>query len=317
MPLADLPFLQYVDERDIDFILLEEFHSEPRFVSWFVRQFVQGKGPFAFIGAWHSVSDPTLGESDLTVVADVNGERVGILIENKIDAPAQPDQARRYISRGLVGSLAGEWIRYISCIVAPNKYLQGDPEAEHYHHRVSYEEIRDWLRDNTPDTSRRAFRLDVLNTAINQNRRGRIKHRDERVSQFFRDYYDFAGKHFPNTRMREYQDVGANNTWPEFRPDGLRDNYARAFILHKTDLECVDLQLEGLGSEVARLRELNQSLLDSEVRLVAKGKSAVFSIRVPRMDTKMSLAGQEPQAQTALRAVERLTLIARSLKLSV
>ena len=38
-----------------------------------------------------------------------DGTKYGLLIENKIDAPAQVDQAARYIKRGEVGVEQNKW----------------------------------------------------------------------------------------------------------------------------------------------------------------------------------------------------------------
>src|SRR5688572_21584196 len=99
MALADKPYLSSLWERDIDFLLLEEFHSEPAFVRWFVST-ATGRpleNVSSFDGAWRSVSNAALGgESDLLVLASLADQKHALLIENKIDAIAQPDQGLRY-----------------------------------------------------------------------------------------------------------------------------------------------------------------------------------------------------------------------------
>ena len=91
-------FIEYVAERDIDLLLLEELHSSASFRSWMIAHVLgPGFGAVAFVGAWHSLTDPGLGESDLVLLSKTpTGETIAILIENKIDAPPQPDQALRY-----------------------------------------------------------------------------------------------------------------------------------------------------------------------------------------------------------------------------
>jgi hypothetical protein len=44
MSLVTRPYIGSVSERDIDFLLLEELHSEPEFVCWFTSV-VTGKPP--------------------------------------------------------------------------------------------------------------------------------------------------------------------------------------------------------------------------------------------------------------------------------
>src|SRR6266446_6305035 len=97
-------FIEAVAERDIDLLLLEEFHVSDEFRSWFVNQVLPDSlTNTSFEGAWHSVTQPRLGESDLLViVAGSTGGRMALLIENKIDAPPQPEQGARYRERGQV-----------------------------------------------------------------------------------------------------------------------------------------------------------------------------------------------------------------------
>lgn len=92
--------MEAVAERDIDLLILEELTVSREFAQWFYQENhlvppTQGKAK-----AFHSVSDAELGESDIVVLYD-NGH--AILIENKIGAIAQKDQAKRYQQRGEKG----------------------------------------------------------------------------------------------------------------------------------------------------------------------------------------------------------------------
>jgi hypothetical protein len=307
--LSELPFLQSVDERDIDFVLLEEFHSEPEFVRWFTSKILGDSNKnIDFVGAWHSVSDPRLGESDIILLVRSDSVQTGILIENKIDAFAQPNQASRYIARGSSGKIEADWDNFVTVIVAPTRYLTSDVEASHYDARVSYEEIRDWLQTNTPATRRREFRLRVLGEAIEQNRRGRVRHTDERVAAFFRDFWQLANAEFPELEMHRNDNAAANNTWPEFRPQHLRDGYQRTFFYYKTDAGVVDIEFRGLQKRLSELRRLNEPLLVNGVRLLGRGKTAAaLTVDAPRMNSTLPLAEQIPQAREALAAARKVS----------
>ena len=87
LALMDKPTIKYVAERDIDLLLLEEFNANAEFASWFMSVAFPKEKESECIGAWHSVNDPELGESDLIVLYD---RGFAILIEKKIDAPVQP-----------------------------------------------------------------------------------------------------------------------------------------------------------------------------------------------------------------------------------
>ncbi|MBM4387545.1 MAG: PD-(D/E)XK nuclease family protein [Deltaproteobacteria bacterium] len=109
--------VQYVAERDIDLLLLEELNVSPVFSFWLFQQtHSESTNAPSCNGAWHSVTHPQFGESDLIVVYE---NEFAILMENKIDALAQPEQASRYRKRGEMGCRDGLWQRFLTCIVAP------------------------------------------------------------------------------------------------------------------------------------------------------------------------------------------------------
>lgn len=71
--------------------MMEESSVSDEFREWFSSR-AFGEPIFqSQIGAWHSVSDAQLDESDLIFLFEaIDGPRTAILIENKIDAPLQP-----------------------------------------------------------------------------------------------------------------------------------------------------------------------------------------------------------------------------------
>jgi hypothetical protein len=104
MHLGDKPRLEAITERDIDVLLMEEFESESGFLEWFVGLTARWSlDELNLRDVWHSLSNEH-GESDLLVLAGrTDGERLALLIENKVDAPPQPEQAARYRRRGEIG----------------------------------------------------------------------------------------------------------------------------------------------------------------------------------------------------------------------
>jgi len=135
-------YLASVAERDIDLLLMEEFHASEEFVKWFCSEIdLHGISP---ADAWHSVSD-TDGESDLLVRVIKDGQRIGVLIENKIAAPEQDRQAERYHIRGIKCREQGKLDRYVTVMCAPKRYLDSLSDKSEYHHRFSYEKIAAWF----------------------------------------------------------------------------------------------------------------------------------------------------------------------------
>jgi len=121
--LADMNLVASVAERDIDMLFLEEIHVTPAFSEWIAGKMLGGGGWF-LEGAWHSVTEPALGESDLVLrFRSYKGVRHAVLVENKIDAERMPRQAERYAERGTKGIADGIWDAFVTCIFAPHAYF--------------------------------------------------------------------------------------------------------------------------------------------------------------------------------------------------
>lgn len=58
-----------------------------------------------------------LGETDITVICNIDGEKLAFLIEDKIDAIAMPEQHDRYAKRGQKGVVNNEYAGFDVFIV--------------------------------------------------------------------------------------------------------------------------------------------------------------------------------------------------------
>ena len=142
MKLQDTSQIKNVSERDIDMLLLEELNVNKKFSQWFLDTAFPQNGKMDCEGAWHSVSDPELGESDLIILY---GNGFAILVENKIDAPVQPRQGERYIERGEIGVNEGAWKSFGTCMVAPKEYLDTTEDSRVYDSTINYEDLGKWF----------------------------------------------------------------------------------------------------------------------------------------------------------------------------
>ena len=134
--------IEAVTERDIDLLLLEELNVSDEFAVW-VYSKVTGRDDNASCeGAWHSISDAALGESDLIAIYDNDH---AILLENKIDANAQHEQGKRYRERGEKGIISELWASYSTCMVAPNLYLSKEKDSQVYDSTLGYEDLVGWF----------------------------------------------------------------------------------------------------------------------------------------------------------------------------
>src|SRR5438132_886624 len=87
-------YIDQILERDVDLLLLEELHCELQFQNFLAAIVFGPAHGLCFLEAWNSVTDASLGESDLIVIyAQEDGRRVGVLLENKIKANFMREQA--------------------------------------------------------------------------------------------------------------------------------------------------------------------------------------------------------------------------------
>ncbi len=91
--------LDNVYERDIDFMLMSAFMITPGFIEVFAGKVGMTDKAISVLNVELSKMDANLGESDVTVIVDVEGVKHGFLIEDKIDAIAMPEQHGRYVKR--------------------------------------------------------------------------------------------------------------------------------------------------------------------------------------------------------------------------
>ncbi len=87
-----------VSERDMDLLFLEEMVSSQEFLNIFLSKINLPDATVCSVE--QSKVDVEYGESDMTVIVEKSSNKYGLLIEDKIDAIAMPNQSGRYIARG-------------------------------------------------------------------------------------------------------------------------------------------------------------------------------------------------------------------------
>jgi hypothetical protein len=235
--------------------------------------------------------------------------RCAILLENKIDAPPQPDQGIRYGQRAELGVVRGEWKEFRTAILAPRKYLQMTHDARAYQASIPYEDLRDWFgREGDP---RALYKMSLIGQAIDQSKRGYSPKADERVTKFFQEYWLCASREFPELEMPQPGMKPVGSYWVGFRPRGMaKDRY----IWHKTDVGRVDLELKGASSSIEPLQEMYSQYLAPDMEIAKAGKSAAIRIHVPVLDILGEFADQIDIARAGMRAVYRLVYLSRIIR---
>jgi hypothetical protein len=287
------PF-DFLRERDIDLLLVEEFYSSESFRNWFIENTIGTRlCPTQLCGVWHSVMQNETGESDLEVdFLDANDQRWRVLIENKINAEFQPDQGIRYIKRGEAyknnegdNLLRPRCDEFYTVVIAPEKYVNNHSECQEFQFRVAYEKLHDWFSNASGMGERGIFKQKMIEAAIEQQSLGYQPQFNEVATQNWQLYYQWVQKIAPELGMLEPKQSKTSGTFigvkpPKVFPDSLE-------IIHKTENGYVDLQFPGkakLEPDWEAFKRRVSNLLESDMTIVKAGNSAAIRLFVPAID---------------------------------
>ncbi len=288
-------YLATVHERDVDLLLMEEFHVSPSFTQWFAGK--AGVPDADFDGAWHSVTDAD-GETDLLLRVLSDRERVGILIENKVAASEQDRQDERYHLRAARAQNAGRFDRFLTCMCAPQSYLDGLSAASLYQVKIAYEEVEAWFARS--DDTRSKWRRRIMAEAVQQGRRGYKMIVNVSVSDFHQSFWRYLTANHPKLIMRRPTSKGNKSNWILFKAAGFPPNVA--FHI-KMDQRCVELGFSGRSVQDILMA---QSDWPDDIQPVQKGKTAALAIFVPFLDRTRPLEQQSEALRETMAAVDRL-----------
>jgi hypothetical protein len=266
-------------ERDIDLLLAEEFKVSPRFAVWFLKQTTKFADADAnVLDVYVSRSDST-GESDLVVVFDkrVGDSRFALLIEDKIDAPLQPEQEARYRLRAAAEVLRGVYSDYEVILCSPEAYPATHPEASAFDSAVPYEAIEKFLRTCEPEDPRTIYRANFLATAAKRSANSWTPVDDPSTNAFWERAYDIAIKEFSDLEMQPLE-LTKDSTWINFRPKDMPTRPRRIYISFKGDRGFMDLTFTGSAAHL--FAPLVRPILEDGMTVHQTGKSAAIRIRV-------------------------------------
>lgn len=288
-------------EHDMDMLILEEFSCSNDFSKIFLSKV--GIENVTLCLTWQSKTDCELGESDMTVVFSDGYKKIALLIEDKIDAIAMPEQPSRYILRGDKGIADGEYDGYFVFIVAPQQYLEHNEKAKDYPNKVSYEEIKEYfekINDN-----RKSFKIAQINLAIEKQKNGYQVIKNALVTDFWKQYIEYKNQHFPGLNLIVSNDVKpTNGVWTYFKTkDGK-------IIYHKSNKGSVDLTFNGCAD---RIEEIKQFIVDTignyydqGYNIVQTGKSCAIRITVPIINFSLPFEEQIYIVNQSFEAVKKL-----------
>lgn len=294
-----------VSERDIDLLLLEEFQSSPSFLKWF-QDLVFGKNSprLNFVSARRSVRY-AFGEIDLEIVlTDRSGKEVRLLIENKVKAGFQPQQAERYQDSGNSHVASKDGATYYTVLIAPEQYFGKDPSTKGFDKTLTYQKVLDWFKQAAELGARREYKIALLTSAIEKGTIGWQLIEDAPVTHFWQAYYALACDIAPELEMKEPTGKPSGAGFIYFRP---REHLPRGFeICHKFKKEHVDLHIKGMGG---RLNEVDRALrahFRHGMKTFSAGVSAAIRVEVPRLDPGRPFSDQQSEARAGLEAAKVL-----------
>ena len=280
----------------------------PAFGSWLQSSTAFAGRAAKVIEVFVSKSD-NLGESDvIALYEDVDGSRFALMIEDKVDAPLQPNQAGRYRLRAERDVKAGAYGAYAVILFAPAFYLAKSTRVGGFDTTISFEDLAAFLR--AQDTSRRAdYRATFLETAAKRRSNNWVREVDAATEAFWEAAYAIATKDFPILEMKRLK-VTKDSTWINFRPADMPTLPKRIYVSVKGDRGQMDLTFSGTNAYLFRDRVI--SLLDQDMTVHQTSASAAIRLEVGGFRPSDGVVDGLPSVRRAFEACARLITFYRA-----
>ncbi len=298
-----------VSERDMDLLFAEELSSSKDFADIFLLKLDLHNAEIIELEL--SKMSTEFGESDITAIFFVDGRKHALLIEDKIDAIAMPRQCERYFERGMIGVSQKEYDVFSVFIIAPEKYLKNNNEAQKYPNKISYEECLQYFEKKSDNRSQ--FKYNQIKYAIYKQKHGYQVVENIAVTAFWDKYITYKENNYPQLWLTSQRGPkGAKSTWAHFNTV-----IKNLFIYHKAEVGFVDLNILGAGERIVEveqaLRESNIDIYSQNMTIVKTKKSAAIRICVPVIDFRNSFENYVDEIEVAFKAVEKLADLAKQL----
>ncbi|EDM25765.1 hypothetical protein LNTAR_15152 [Lentisphaera araneosa HTCC2155] len=275
-------------------LLQEEFVASERFCSWFLQQIkVFDEFEHDKILVKRSVTD-TYGESDLELT--FQDLKLKILIENKVDASFQKDQAQRYSDRALKFCQSGDGNKSRTVLVAPKHY--GNNELCDFEHRVNYEEILTWYKNSDIPKNRVRFKNHVLETAINKAFKNYDLITDEENTDFWISYYNLMKELYPYMILKDPGPKPSGSYFIYMRKQGFPKTVK---IYHKFPKGIIDLEFPGMGDSLDAVIDSFKKALPSNYDVVKTNKSASIRVEVPKLTLSFTFDDQNNEIKECMK----------------
>lgn len=282
--------LETTFERDIDLLFMEEFISSTAFAR-LVLDTVGIHSDYEVVSAIHSKSDALLGESDIVFILSIDGKKHALHIEDKIDAGAMPNQHDRYHLRAQKDIAAGIYDTYSVLLIAPEKYIDTNKEAQKYVNKLTYEQMYQHFSQK-PDL-RSKYKAALLNHAITTQKNSYQYEANPAMVRFCNAMIAHQKKHYPSLPL------GTVAWWPEY-PTLLKD----VMVVLKADRGFCDLQFG--HTDTAALYPRVKDYLTPRMHVVSAGKSASVRIMVTPLPFDARFDDNRPAVDETFAALTEL-----------
>lgn len=304
-------FNNTITERDMDMLLAQAVITDPDFCRLLVDKTDLKGCSFKVISVEVSKSDNDLGESDITVVVDVDGIKYGLLIEDKVDAVAMKDQHARYIKRGEKGIEDGDYAEYRVFIFCPRKYREGNNEAKKYEHVLTYEECKAYF--DSKDDVLSEFRSQQIAQGIKKAKTSSVTV-DPDANAFFRQYSQYQKEYYPTLMLTTKEN--SNGWWSHYSTD-MGNN---VYIHHKIMDGTVDLTFNKAAKryeDVRRIAEWAKYHGIPDAIPQKRGKASSIRIKVPPLDMRSDFEDvSKADLEKCFEAIRQLTELATIIEIA-
>ena len=291
--------IEKVSERDIDLYIINKFINDSKFKELFLEK-INCKN-YQVCKCLHSFSDEH-GESDITIILENDNRKIGLLIEDKINAKAMPEQYKRYILRAEKQKHEGLFDNYYIFIIAPKSYIDSNNEAQKYDNKISYEEILDYISGDVYGES-------LIKKAIEEKKKGYDVVENKAVTLFWEKYYEMVENRFSDLKLNRYEGArGSDANWPIFFTP-----IEKIQIFHKSDRGFVDLTIRSVSQYYFEVYDIVKNVLKENMTLQKTGKSLAIRIRVPKIDFEKDFKEQEENVIKCLEVVRELQKFMRKI----
>lgn len=290
-----------VKEKEIDFLLAEEFASSPSFLKLFLKK-IEGyqSDDFSVNKVYRSHTD-SYGESDLEIfITNEFKKRLVLLIENKVSAQFQLNQLQRYKKRGETYLHQNKCDAYKIILVAPKEYSD-DFNSLEVDACVFYEDLENWFKEETKNISRSKFKIGLLQRALQKAKQGYQLNEDEKASKFWMDYWDLVNDVAPILNMPMPGKKPSGSSFVYFYPHNLP---SRLSLIHKFTYGNIDLQIADAANKTGIIRQSLTEIIINQFMIQQAGKSAVIRKKVPALNLNQSLESQLVKAKHCIQEVQ-------------